>query len=77
MYLFPLSQFFVGRFFFSMGRTDFIQSALSSPDPGGSPRYSQKIISFLEKILERLEVRKFTFDMFFEGLKVPALQGLY
>ena len=60
-----------------MDRTDLIQTALCSSNPGGPPRNSEKIISCLEKILERLEVRKFTFDMFFEGLKVPALQGLY
>ena len=46
---------------FSTGRTDLIQSVLCSPDPGGPPRYSQKIMSCLEKMLELLEVRKFTF----------------
>ena len=52
---------FLWGVFFSMGRTDFVQSVLCFPDPSGPPRYSQKIISCLEKILERLEVRKFTF----------------
>ena len=33
---------FCGAFFFSTGRTDLIQSALCSPDPGEPPRYSQK-----------------------------------